>query len=383
MFFGHRLREKTRREEGRRARRRASHGERRDVRGEDLCRRHLRRRPDGAGRRVLHLGARGHEPSTANRWPACATARRSISSRCSVPPRDRERQAAARRSRPRRGAGRHGGQEGAGLQLPPLHDPGRRRTACRSRSPPATTRHASRCWRGCSRRWTAIKQRGRGVRRGAAAPQTRRPDGTGSSSPGRSGRDEAGPAPERQDRHEQQRRVLDRLHRRQLRLSRGPTTRRARAIWQAHVDYVQGFLYFLQHDPQVPQALRDEMAPWGLCKDEFIDTAHWPHQLYVREARRMVGEYVMSQKDIQTELTKPDPIGMGSYNSDSHNVQRIVNARRVRGERRRHAGAGDALPDPLSRDAAEARRGARTCSCRCASRPRTSPIRPCAWSRST
>ena len=96
-------------------------------------------------------------------------------------------------------------------------------------------------------------------------------------------------------------------------------------IWQAHVDYVQGFFYFLQNDPKVPKALRDEMAPWGLCKDEFADTEHWPHQLYVREARRMVGEYVMSQKDIQTTLTKPDAIGMGSYNSDSHNVQRIVN----------------------------------------------------------
>ena len=90
------------------------------------------------------------------------------------------------------------------------------------------------------------------------------------------------------------------------------------------------------------------MAPWGLCKDEFTDTAHWPHQLYVREARRMVGEYVMSQRDIQTELTKPDVIGMGSYNSDSHNVQRIVNADGVRRERRRHAGAGDAVPDPVS-----------------------------------
>jgi hypothetical protein len=96
-------------------------------------------------------------------------------------------------------------------------------------------------------------------------------------------------------------------------------------IWQAHVDYVQGFLYFLQHDPKVPDALRKEMAPWGLCKDEFTDTGHWPHQLYVREARRMVGEYVMSQRDIQTTITKPDVIGMGSYNSDSHNVQRIVN----------------------------------------------------------
>ncbi|AMY09672.1 FAD dependent oxidoreductase [Luteitalea pratensis] len=105
----------------------------------------------------------------------------------------------------------------------------------------------------------------------------------------------------------------------------GDYATRAR-IWQAHVDYVQGFLYFLQHDPLVPAALQAAMTPWGLCKDEFVDTEHWPHQLYVREARRMVGEFVVSQKDIQTELTKRDAIGMGSYNSDSHNIQRIVNA---------------------------------------------------------
>jgi len=97
-------------------------------------------------------------------------------------------------------------------------------------------------------------------------------------------------------------------------------------IRQAHVDYIQGFLFFLATDPRVPAALAAEMKAWGLCRDEFTDTGHWPHQLYVREARRMVGEYVMSQKDIQTDLTKADAIGMGSYNSDSHNVQRRPDA---------------------------------------------------------
>jgi hypothetical protein len=95
-------------------------------------------------------------------------------------------------------------------------------------------------------------------------------------------------------------------------------------IWQAHKDYMQGFFYFLATDPQVPEGLRREMNRWGLCKDEFTDTGNWPHQLYIRESRRMIGEYVMVQKDLQTDLTKPDPIGMGSYNSDSHNVERII-----------------------------------------------------------
>lgn len=101
----------------------------------------------------------------------------------------------------------------------------------------------------------------------------------------------------------------------------GSYAERAR-IRQAHVEYVQGLLYFLATDSRVPRSLAAEMRDWGLCADEFVDADHWPYQLYVREARRMVGEYVISQKDIQTELTKSDAIGMGSYNSDSHNVQR-------------------------------------------------------------
>lgn len=102
--------------------------------------------------------------------------------------------------------------------------------------------------------------------------------------------------------------------------------RRREEIWQDHIDYVQGFYYFLANDPRVPRSLQMEVREWGLCKDEFEDTGHWPHQLYIREARRMVGEYVVVQKDLQTDRTKPDVIGMGSYNSDSHNVQRFVNA---------------------------------------------------------
>ncbi|MBS1858003.1 MAG: FAD-dependent oxidoreductase [Acidobacteria bacterium] len=100
---------------------------------------------------------------------------------------------------------------------------------------------------------------------------------------------------------------------------------RREEIWKDHEDYTKGFFWFLAHDPRVPASLQKEANEWGLARDEFPDNGHFPNQLYIREARRMVGEYVMTQKDIQTDLAKPDPIGMGSYNSDSHNVQRVVN----------------------------------------------------------
>ncbi len=94
--------------------------------------------------------------------------------------------------------------------------------------------------------------------------------------------------------------------------------------WREHADYTAGFFHFLGHDPRVPRELRDEMLEWGMAKDEYTDTGNWPFQLYVRECRRMVGEYVMVQRDLETELTKPDAICMGSYNTDSHNIQRCV-----------------------------------------------------------
>jgi hypothetical protein len=95
-------------------------------------------------------------------------------------------------------------------------------------------------------------------------------------------------------------------------------------IWDDHMLYTQSFFYFLASDPRIPKSLQDDANRWGRAKDEFTDNDNWPNQLYIREGRRMVGQYVMHQADLQTERTKPDSIAMGSYNSDSHNIQRVA-----------------------------------------------------------
>ena len=98
------------------------------------------------------------------------------------------------------------------------------------------------------------------------------------------------------------------------------------AIVDEHRVYQQGLLWFLANDPRVPADVQERIQRWGLAKDEFVDNDHWPHQIYVREARRMVSDWVQTERHLRGELPTPRPIGMGSYNMDSHNVQRYVDA---------------------------------------------------------
>ena len=95
-------------------------------------------------------------------------------------------------------------------------------------------------------------------------------------------------------------------------------------IWRAHEDYVRGFVYFLATSPRVPENIRKEMQNWGPAADEFFDTGGWPHQLYIREARRMVGAYVMTEHNCRGQVKAEDPIGLAAYTMDSHNCRRLV-----------------------------------------------------------
>ena len=83
-------------------------------------------------------------------------------------------------------------------------------------------------------------------------------------------------------------------------------------------------MYFLATSPRVPENMRAEMQAWGPAKDEFVDTGHWPHQLYVREARRMISDYVMTEHNCRGQQKAADPVGLAAYTMDSHNCQRIV-----------------------------------------------------------
>lgn len=99
---------------------------------------------------------------------------------------------------------------------------------------------------------------------------------------------------------------------------------RREELFQAHVRWQQGFYYHMANCSAIPRRYRDAFGHWGLPRDEFADTGHWPHQLYVREARRMVADHVITEHDCRAARTAEDPVGLGSYNMDSHNCSRFV-----------------------------------------------------------
>ena len=117
-------------------------------------------------------------------------------------------------------------------------------------------------------------------------------------------------------------------------------------VFQDHVTYQLGLLYFLANDPQVPEKLQERVNQFGLAPNEFKETEDWPHQLYVREGRRMVSDYVMTQADCQSKRIAEDSVGLASYAMDSHFCQRVVVVENGITTVRNEGGFGKSCPKP-------------------------------------
>ena len=122
--------------------------------------------------------------------------------------------------------------------------------------------------------------------------------------------------------------------------------KRRKEIIKAHEDYTKGLLYFVGNDPAIPENIRDEIRQWGYPKDEYTNNNHWSPQLYIREARRMVGELVMTQQHCQGQQVVDDDIGYAAYTMDSHNCDRLVVAGVVKNEG--NVEVGGFKPFPIS-----------------------------------
>ena len=188
---------------------------------------------------------------------------------------------------------------------------------------------------------------------------------------------------QRQDRHEQQRRLLDRLHRRELGLSRGAMRGTRSASGRTTSTTRRASCTSWPTTRACRRRSHEEMNSWGLAKDEFTDTDNWPHQLYVREARRMVGDYVMTagghpwtERD-EGGLRRPGLVQHGLAPRPARTWTKdgiVVNEGDFQvGVRRTRSPIGCLTP--------KAARVRRTCSCRCAVGHRTSPTARSAWSR--
>jgi len=114
-------------------------------------------------------------------------------------------------------------------------------------------------------------------------------------------------------------------------------------ICKEHEEYQKGLLWFMANDPRVPEAIRLKLQSWGLSKDEFTDNGNWSRQLYIREARRMKGAFVMTENELMKRKPTPESVGMGSYTIDSHNVQRYVDEN---GNVQNEGDVGVKLPGP-------------------------------------
>ncbi len=117
-------------------------------------------------------------------------------------------------------------------------------------------------------------------------------------------------------------------------------------IFQDHVNYQLGLMFFLANDPRVPEKLRQRVNKFGLDPLEFKETGFWPHQLYVREGRRMLSSYVMTQADCESRRVPQDSIGLASYPMDSHFCQRVVVEEKGITTVRNEGGFGHPCPKP-------------------------------------
>ena len=115
-------------------------------------------------------------------------------------------------------------------------------------------------------------------------------------------------------------------------------------IAKAHENYHRGLLHFLATDPRVPAKVREQMGRFGLPRDEFTDNGGWPHQLYIREARRMVSDLVMTEHHTFCRKVAPQSVGLGSYGTDTHEIRRIVKDGVVAREGKTAVGRDGALP---------------------------------------